>query len=163
MMRYTILTFLVLCWRLDASSDPSTWTAPRNVHQEIDAQHLERISIKKVEKGNEDSSGASFSPNHSYWMKSLPPTGTSQVVMITTDRNGYLISFRDSYSNFPIQTKWVNEKILFLRVYWGRIVGTDVLVDAETGKFLYMESFVDGTQMFQQAREASQGKSVEGE
>ena len=46
--------------------------------------------------------------------------------------------------------KWVNEKLLHLRVWWGRVAGTDYLLDVEAERFVLREGFGYGGIAFQQ-------------
>ncbi len=50
--------------------------------------------------------------------------------------------------------RWVNEKLIFMRVWWGRIEATDILFDVETEKVLYVETVTDGAQAMRQYRES---------
>jgi hypothetical protein len=35
--------------------------------------------------------------------------------------------------------RWLNEDLLFLRIWWGRIVSTDLIFQLSTGKFIYTQ------------------------
>lgn len=48
------------------------------------------------------------------------------------------ISFRD-HGNGGVHAQWINEKLISLRVWWGRIVSTDMIFDVENANFIYME------------------------
>ena len=48
------------------------------------------------------------------------------------------LEFKD-HANNDVTPIWLNEKLLFIRVWWGRIVSTDMVLDIETGKFLYAQ------------------------
>lgn len=50
--------------------------------------------------------------------------------------------------------KWVNEKIIHLRVWLGRIAGVDVLFDVELEKIVLAEPFNNGQLALQQWRES---------
>jgi hypothetical protein len=41
--------------------------------------------------------------------------------------------------NNPIHIEWLNEKLLFIRVWWGRTVSTDMVLNVETGEPSYLE------------------------
>lgn len=43
------------------------------------------------------------------------------------------------HASYDVQRTWLNDKMLFVRVSWGRIVSTDFVLDAETLKFAYAE------------------------
>jgi hypothetical protein len=34
---------------------------------------------------------------------------------------------------------WINEKLLFVQVWWGRIASSDLILDVDKGKFIYDE------------------------
>lgn len=51
---------------------------------------------------------------------------------------GLTIEIRD-HGNNSVDTQWLNEKLLFLRVWWGRIVSTDLVLNVETGDPVYAE------------------------
>ena len=38
-----------------------------------------------------------------------------------------------------VRVKWINEKLLWLQAWRGRIASTDAILDVDTGKFLYEE------------------------
>jgi hypothetical protein len=48
------------------------------------------------------------------------------------------IEFRD-HSNAGVNATWLNEKLIFMRVWWGRIVSTDFILNVETGEPIYTE------------------------
>ncbi len=58
--------------------------------------------------------------------------------------------------NFAIEARWINEKLLFIRVYWGRIVGSDYIFDVELGSFVHKEMVYDGTLLFQQTNQSKE-------
>lgn len=48
------------------------------------------------------------------------------------------LQFQD-HGNGGVGAEWLNEKLLFLTVWWGRIVSTEMILDVETAKFIYIE------------------------
>ena len=48
--------------------------------------------------------------------------------------------------------RWVNEKLIFMRPWRGRIAATDLIFDVEREKFVYAESLTDGSLAHQQYR-----------
>ncbi len=38
-----------------------------------------------------------------------------------------------------IRSEWINEKLLSISAWWGRIVSTDMILDVESGEFVYIE------------------------
>ena len=49
------------------------------------------------------------------------------------------ITFRD-HGNGGVRARWLNEQLLFVQVWWGRIVSTDLILDLETTKWIYMQN-----------------------
>lgn len=41
--------------------------------------------------------------------------------------------------------RWLNEKLVFMRPWWGRIVATDLIFDVEREKIIYAETLTDGS------------------
>jgi len=41
--------------------------------------------------------------------------------------------------------RWVNEKLVFMRPWWGRIAATDLIFDVEREQVIYAEPVTDGT------------------
>ena len=54
------------------------------------------------------------------------------------------IVFRDHASG-GVRIRWLNEKLLFLQVWWGRIAATELILDIDTARWLYMEDANYGT------------------
>jgi hypothetical protein len=111
-----------------------------------------------------------FSPNKAYWFaadgdRSIVPRiecdGTGFLILesnasiyVYTERDYLLrIRMRDHYPNFTINARWVNERLLFVRVWWGRVLGSDVIVDVESERVVHSETIQDGTIAFQQWRQ----------
>ena len=49
-----------------------------------------------------------------------------------------------------IKEKWINEKLLFIQPWWGRIAATDIIYDVENEKIVYVEDLTDGYIAFDQ-------------
>lgn len=52
------------------------------------------------------------------------------------------------------EVRWLNEKLVFMRAWWGRLVATDLIFDAERERFVHAEALTDGTLAFQQYQES---------
>ncbi len=54
--------------------------------------------------------------------------------------NGRLLKLRVvDHASGGVQVQWLNEKLLFVEVWWGRIASTDLILDVSTKTFLYRE------------------------
>ena len=147
---------------------PADWAEPRLYHTPFEPGYGERIRIERVAWQQIDV--RSISPNRAYRLAvepvdrcDLESDGTlgchsrdSNVNLLIDVERDYLLAVRlvDHYPNFQVATRWVNEKLLWMRVWWGRILGSDAVVDVESGEFVYREMVHDGVLDFQQHRQA---------
>jgi len=86
------------------------------------------------------------SPHGTRWLIARDPDFTREGPWTTTlyvfgnrVNAGILrIQFHD-HGNGGVHEKWVNEKLLAADVWWGRILSTDLVLNVETGKWIYAE------------------------
>lgn len=71
------------------------------------------------------------------YMKTGPWSTTFYVGGAASERPTLALQI-DDHGN-TISAKWINEKLLFVEVWWGRFAATDLILDVATGKFLYSE------------------------
>ena len=50
--------------------------------------------------------------------------------------------------------RWLNEKLILMRPWWGRMAATDLIFDVEREKMIYAESVTDGTIAYRQYLES---------
>jgi len=50
--------------------------------------------------------------------------------------------------------RWLNEKLIFMRAWWGRIAATDLIFDVEREKVIHAEWLTDGSLARQQYLES---------
>lgn len=86
-----------------------------------------------------------YSPQHTMWQASIEPDYRSNGPWTTDiymgpagDRETLKLSFVD-HANGGAQVQWLSEKLLFGRVWWGRIYSTDFIFDVQSRKFIYKE------------------------
>jgi hypothetical protein len=60
------------------------------------------------------------------------------------------------HASYDVRHAWLNDKMLFVEVYWGRIAWTDFVLNAETLRFAYIEDGFDYTMIEQQQERESQ-------
>lgn len=53
------------------------------------------------------------------------------------DKTVLLATFTDHGNTFSAH--WINEKLLFVQVWWGRIASSDLILDVSQGKYIYNE------------------------
>ena len=126
----------------------------------LGAEHRERVKLSWNRLPALPSQGER-SPNGAYrvWtrnpsIRDTPPR--SATVIVDVERETLWIELHDVAS--PVVPTWVNEKLLFVRAWWGRLIGIDVLIDVEAGALVYAEQIDAGTLAFEQHREACAGK-----
>ncbi len=94
---------------------------------------------------------AAFSPNKGYFaiVDGGRPRAT---ITIHAEKAHYIrISVSDLFGISDL--KWVNEKLLFVRLWWGRVAGTDLIYDVEQETVVYEESVNDEYIAYQQYAE----------
>jgi hypothetical protein len=86
-----------------------------------------------------------YSPQHTAWVSpSLPdysrpgPWNTTVVVVPSGGSKALTLAFQDHASG-GASVQWLNEKLLFGRVWWGRIYSTDFILDVEKEQFIYKQ------------------------
>jgi hypothetical protein len=144
-------------------TDPACWTEPRT-HQvgppPRELRERVRISWRRLPEPPMDESARS--PNGAYrlWVRN-PPAGaetTSSAVAIVDVERDELLTIELDKVAAGIAPTWINEKLVFVRVWWGRSIGTDLVIDVEAGAVLYQEAIDAGTLAFEQYREACAGQ-----
>ncbi len=86
-----------------------------------------------------------YSPQHTMWLArvqadySKPGPWTTSVYFGSDASYEVLkLSFID-HGNGGVQVDWLNEKLVFGRVWWGRVYSTDFILDLEKKDFIYRE------------------------
>ncbi len=135
-------------WR----SDPRIWKQSRLVHGEakkdLSVDTFSHIPLQD----NDNTVEKTLSPNAGYWFALVEKQKNrrSYNLYVYNERD-YLIDIflDDTYPNFsPPKVRWINEKLLFIRYWYGRIVGVDSIFDVEKESFIYKEGFIDGQTEF---------------
>jgi hypothetical protein len=72
------------------------------------------------------------------FMKKGPWSTKARIVGNKAHPLNLAIEFRD-HANQAVYADWLNEKLLFLRVWRGRLVSTDLILNVDTGEPIYVE------------------------
>ena len=153
-MKFHLAVLLILSSSLIAVPDASKWNKPRDFHIAFDQKYEPRIEVIDGER-RAPSETADYSKNEAYWFEIEPLNEKTNEQRISVSADGSVtISLKDTYPNFPTKAHWINEKLIFIRVYWGRILGTDMIFDTEKNEFTYREMVYDGTTLYQQTHQA---------
>ena len=92
-----------------------------------------------------DEANLTKSPQGTRWFIQSKPDmakpGPWTTTILVGDRRGtYLKITFPNHGNQGIYAGWVNDKLLFLRLWLGRIVSVDMILDVEKNVLIYSES-----------------------
>jgi len=142
---------------------PLKWKEPRICHAPYDSKFTYNINLDvsklpddskfahsinlDVSKLPDDLKDQIFSPNRVYWYIAKFPDTTkpgpwSTVIQIYNERD-YCIQLSLIDHKYIPKVSWINEKLLHIRVWWGRILGSEFIYDVEHEQFIYKEMFFD--------------------
>ena len=132
---------------------PSCWTEPRTFHSDEGRRYRE-LGIERIEGELADEGVPS--PNGAYHLQLVLANADSQPpwdgeVLIYNERP-YLLRLVLPKLSWPhsAEVRWINEKLVFIRAWWGRVAGTDLVIDVERESIVLEENVLDGDQAFQQ-------------
>jgi hypothetical protein len=147
-------------------TSPACWPEPRVFHDgppADDARDRVRLSWRRAPPPTADAGiGAEVSPNGAYRLWTRNPDTTrdgpwSAAVLVDVEREELLwIELREVAG--PVAPRWINEKLIFLRVPWGASAWTDLVIDVEAGVRSIEEAARYGREAFEQFREACAGQ-----
>ncbi|MBN1974807.1 MAG: hypothetical protein JW787_14295 [Sedimentisphaerales bacterium] len=129
-------------------TEPDKWEEPRIFQTPFDDHWADRISIKQIPM-KESQSDKVLSSNKAYWFSVIEPNSISSAIRdaqinIYNERDYILCINLLQLNHYQITTNWVNEKIVYIRAWWGRVLGFDLLFDVEKEMFIYKENVNDG-------------------
>ena len=151
MIVYACASLAVGAERNWPGAPPDCWTEERNIHAGDFTDIWKANTEFKKLTGTKLKPGV-YSPNKGYYFVAEDgrPSGA---VTIFAEKN-YLIRIEFSALFGLAEVKWINEKLLFMRPWWGRIAATDLIYDVEAEKVIYAESVTDAYLAYQQFRES---------
>ena len=136
---------------------PACWTAPRIVHGPWSEQPGERAVIVRAAEKEPDGAKWTPSPTGAYRLRQVdpdftaPPPWNTRIVIEAERPEAVIVELRN-HGNATAYAIWVNEKLVLVRVWWGRVLGADLLVDAEKGEIVWKETVRGGETAFEQSR-----------
>jgi hypothetical protein len=146
---------------------PDKWKEPRMFHSEFDKNYENRIRISHAQIDEKILLGKNikernYSPNKAYWFvanfpDTMKPGPWSTEIRVFNERD-YIIKIElvDYAAQYVTTTKWINEKLLYIELWWGRVLGTYFIFDAEKEKVVIREMVHDGGISFQQWQQNKQ-------
>ena len=150
--RFVVGVLIAVATLLEQLSAQATKTLPSCESSKVnysafDSRFADKIVLRK--SGSDDvvpENAKKFSPQHTRWFSTKGPDFTKPGPWTTTllisgrnsDASSLELSFVD-HGNGGVAAEWMNEKLLFVRVWWGRIVSTDLILNVEEMSFPYRE------------------------
>lgn len=132
---------------------PDCWTEPRMVHSlqdpVVDWQKNTRVTTRRAGK---PSGAPQMSPNKGYAFAVEGSRPTARVTIYA--EKDYVVDIDFVELSGLGEVRWLSEKLLFMRAWWGRLVATDLIYDVERERFIHAEALTDGSLAFQQYRES---------
>jgi hypothetical protein len=135
----TLTTFCATAQNLPSCDELKVQYSP------FDKRYDTRMAVSTSTPKTATPANRSASPQAMRWYFLSSPDFTKPGPWVSTLHIGsagqgpsVVITFRD-HSNNPVDVKWLNEKLLYGSVWWGRIVSTDFVFDVEKHAFLYRE------------------------
>jgi hypothetical protein len=161
------LGFLVSPVQADDSAsytNPICWKEPRIYHPRGDhAAELESAGKRALQLTRLTAAlgqPRTPSPNRAYAFcySEQPnlgaPSGSTRVSLSVFKEKSYLLSAQADAVLSLQDPRWVNEKLIFFRLWLSRLGGVDVVLDVDQESIVRMEGFADGRLVWEQARES---------
>lgn len=125
----------------------------------FDENYSQRIILREAANSgtSEPEGNKVYSPQHTAWVPqsspdySQPEPWSTTVVTATPVGSKVLQLAFQNHASGGTSVQWLNEKLLFGRVWWGRIYSTDFIVDVKKEQFLY-EQMAECGEMIQPCR-----------
>ncbi len=145
---------------------PSCWDSPRLYHAgKLDVGSADQIEVGLLQPsiGIELATKTSpdlIAPNRAYrlWNQVIYEADASpwrhRVVVDVEGGRWHTLSFADVAS--PVMPVWISEKLLYMRVMWGRVTFEDVIWDVEQNGIIYRETVLDGYSAYTQFKQSCQ-------
>lgn len=136
-------------------TSPECWPSPRSTQAAIDSELAARVRfVDAVSAGSlMDGEG---SPNGGYRYL-LQQAGADWQLLVDVEQ-GRSLRLQLSEPAWTPSARWINEKLIYLRVAWGRHLASDLIVDVERAELIYHERTEEGSIAFEQYRQACAGQ-----
>lgn len=162
------LVFVLCADPIGASTAPHTpveqWTAPRLYHTPFDDRFEDRIRIGRSAWPSVPLQHR-YSPNKAYWFGTTPPDTSRDgpwdtSIFIDNETGTPLRIDLLGHASYPVDIHWINEKLLYLQVWWGRMIGAYLIYDVELELVLVKEMIRDGGILFRQHQQFNESQST---
>jgi hypothetical protein len=113
----------------------------------LDSSYGERIMLATINDFSGQPSTKKRSPQGTRYVLlesagfSGPGPWTTTALIGGVGLNGRLLKLSFiNHASGGVRVQWLNEKLLFVEVWWGRIASTDLILDVSSKTFLYRET-----------------------
>ena len=137
------------------------WNAPRIFHEPFRADYERQVVIGPARVFPENLPGGQrvYSPNGGYWYLMETPNFNgakpwATQIYIYNDRADLMKLELKDHGNATPEAIWINEKLLYINLWWGRVLGSYMILDVEREVFVAKEMLVDGAKLYQQYQES---------
>ncbi len=150
-------------------TSPDKWPAPRIYHTGNNQYLEERMELSRIPYAGALPEGVVRSSNQGYGFvtRDLAPGEESEAALIIEvfNERPYLtrMVLSEPYRNFAPEVRWINQKLLYVEVWWGRLDGSYYIFDVEKEEVVIAETFHDGKIAFKQWREATAVPNASGD
>jgi hypothetical protein len=132
-------------------SPPDCWSTARNYQTDGDDWNWpSRTKIERVATARPDV--LTLSPNGAYYFALSQAQADLSLLVFAGKDHSVRISFAGSKD--PPQVQWINERLLYVRIWWGRVAATDLIFNVESERVVHAESVHDGGNAMEQSRES---------
>lgn len=131
---------------------PDCWAEPRMVHSMQDLGDLWQRNTRITTRQDGKPSQGHVSPNKGYAFVVDGSRPSARITIYAEKDHVVDIEFAELFGLSDV--RWLNEKLVFMRPWWGRIAATDLIFDAEREKIVYAETLTDGTLAYRQYLES---------
>lgn len=129
---------------------PDCWAESRNVHT-VEAVELASGAnpVLRLDHVDEPMSGERiYSPNGGYYFVAAGDRPTSILHVFNEKSQVWAVSFVESF--YPLSPTWINENLLFVRVYGGRVSFVDLVLNVEAESVMHAQRGMDGSMAMRQ-------------
>ena len=136
---FTLLFFFVPLSQFSFAQDVPKCESQAVRYKPFDAKFAKQVRVAVLESSYPEpaDSEKQLAPQRTMWfVKTDPdytkpgPWNTSIVISARPKGKGFRLTFVD-HSNSSPNAEWLNEKLLFVQVWWAQVVSTDMVFDTE--------------------------------
>lgn len=98
----------------------------------IDSIHINQKSFTKLFNPEKTAYILTCKPDYE------KPSPFQEEILIPSDKFFYKVTLKD-ISSYETKYEWINNKLIFIRVWLGRVIALNLIFDIEKGSFIYKE------------------------